>query len=49
MGVLSALELEAAESSLRGAERCAGFFDVIDPLKDLVAVEQLTAPQAPFF
>ncbi|CAK9113924.1 Dynactin subunit 1 (150 kDa dynein-associated polypeptide) (DAP-150) (DP-150) (p150-glued) [Durusdinium trenchii] len=27
------------------AERCAGFFDVIDPLKDLVAVEQLTAPQ----
>eukprot|EP00434_Breviolum_minutum_P021088 symbB.v1.2.018605.t1/scaffold1491.1/size115652/4 len=27
------------------AERCAGFFDVIDPLKDLVAVEKLNAPQ----
>ncbi|CAJ1339145.1 unnamed protein product [Effrenium voratum] len=27
------------------AERCAGFFDVIDPLKDLVSVEQLSAPQ----
>jgi hypothetical protein len=29
-----------------GAERCAGFFDVIDPLKDLVSVQQLSAPQA---
>ena len=29
----------------QGAERCAGFFDVIDPLKDLVAVEKLNAPQ----
>ena len=28
-----------------GAERCAGFFDVIDPLKDLVALKQLAAPQ----
>lgn len=27
------------------AERCAGFFDVIDPLKDLVSVQQLSAPQ----
>jgi len=31
--------------SAQGAERCAGFFDVIDPLKDLVAVEKLNAPQ----
>ena len=28
-----------------GAERCAGFFDVIDPLKDLVSVQRLNAPQ----
>ena len=34
------------DADRRGAERCAGFFDVIDPLKDLVSVEQLNAPQA---